>query len=440
MPLPKLGQLQSRPAASRIASAILLLVFLTICSPTCVYAAEVDSIRPEDHNHNRLLLFTNDEEEDLELREVTYESEFLGLDRGITGRAEDDILNLTNNVVFNTNVPQGVTFNFIFTSNSLWGPFTSEVSDLPSPVRLRRRDGESDTDTALQEDDSSITGNESTDEETEELKTRATASTRTLYITVNTCMQPSSNTTVGPPAQLEVYLSTSNENQRPGPNVSSSQGPVILEGGAASLTLNASGNVYIGLYAPNNTGFTGIYNAEVAASIDAPYHFYNTSTANLYLTDSDYRAALLVTNNLTQSSYNTSVWQEWMSITPPFVTFANNQNDTSILGVAHSYCGLQQYAEISPAKGDMKTSMTDRGLGKEPKQQFYLSGLTNNSNYYGIMALPPNSETGGTSGKAVVGGGGIVWKAMNFSTIASKSHYPFIIISKNPTNRTTSRQ
>lgn len=140
MPLPKLSPLQSRLAASLIASIMLLMLYFTFSSPHFAYAADVDSIRPEDHNHEPILE-TPFLEEELEL-EVTYMPEFLGVDRGIVGRQAnaDDPTPMMNNVVAKTNVEQGKLLSYVFTNTSLLGDKSPETPGLPSPIRVAVRD------------------------------------------------------------------------------------------------------------------------------------------------------------------------------------------------------------------------------------------------------------------------------------------------------------
>jgi calcium channel MID1 len=113
MPLPKLSPLQSRLAASLIASIMLLFLYFTFASPHFAYAGDVDSIRPEDHNHERLpgpILEVDSDE--LELREAegaAYEADFIGFDRGIIGRATTDPQALQNKVNITDSIVQGQT-------------------------------------------------------------------------------------------------------------------------------------------------------------------------------------------------------------------------------------------------------------------------------------------------------------------------------------------
>lgn len=165
---------------------------------------------------------------------------------------------------------------------------------------------------------------------------------------------------------------------------------------------NADSAIYIGVSAPNTTLFTGIYNYEVAASIDAYFHSIDEDT-NLYFVDSDINAALLITNNLTQSSSTSQNYQEWMDMTPPYTIFANNINDTGIAGLERSYCALSQVAQIRQGNNAVNRSMTSRGMGSKPKEQFYITYLNSSSTYYGILGMDGNSTA---SGNGVVGGGG----------------------------------
>ncbi|OJJ48795.1 hypothetical protein ASPZODRAFT_13535 [Penicilliopsis zonata CBS 506.65] len=240
----------------------------------------------------------------------------------------------------------------------------------------------------------------------------------TVYISLTACSKPSLNTssTDSSPAlpALEIYVSTSEELQKPGPGKDSSlQSSYTMVEGYVNATVEADGNVYIGVTVSNSTAYSGGYNYEIAASIDALFHRVETEDSFLYFVDSDTDAALLVTNNLTQSLPNSTNYQQWMNITPPFTMFANNMNNSAINGLRHSYCALDELAQIRPGSDTIQSSMTSRGLGNKPKEQFYVIGLNRSSSYYGILAMDGNSTD---SGNGIVGGGGKVWKAMNFTT------------------------
>ena len=168
--------------------------------------------------------------------------------------------------------------------------------------------------------------------------------------------------------------------------------------------------------------FTGGWNYDIAVSIDDYYHRADNSTPFLYLVDSDTNAALLVTDNLTQAESSSKQYQGWMSLTSPFTMFANNVNQTNQLGLSKSFCGLQNNAQIQAQQADpvgtlshIQMGMITRGLGDKPKQQFYVTNLNGSSTYIGTLAMPGNSSA---SGPGVVGGGGQVWQAMNWTTKA----------------------
>lgn len=400
MQFPKLTPLQSRFAASFAASAVLVILYLTLTSPRFAYAADIDSILREDHNHP--IIYANpDVDQEIEVGgtlDSLYEPEFAGVDRSIIGRAPAGVSALANNAPGLSNINAGETQNWVFPKEALAGPLSPPTPGLPSPVERRSDD----------------------DQVRQELRKRQDGS-RTLYVTLNTCLQPSLNSssaTPQAPPQLQLYVSKSSSLENPGPGQDSSgQDQVDVQGGYAGIQIDAEDDVFIGVAAPNTTTFSGIWNYELAASIDAPYHSVDNAT-NLYFVDSDNAAALLVTNDTTQAFPNETLYQTWMALPPPFIMFANNQNDSSILGLKNSFCGLNNYAQIRDAvngreTGNVSMTMTNRGIGNKPKQQFYVSGLNGSSTYYGFLAMNGNSTA---SGNGVVGGGGRVWQAMNFTT------------------------
>jgi calcium channel MID1 len=425
--LPKLSPLQSRLAASLIASIMVLALYFAFSLPHFAYAADVDSIRREDHNHERLLdmPFLEVDIEDLELREVGYEAEFIGYDRGIIGRAPaaNTPTALISNRMDLTNVEQGQTVSYSFLNASVFGELSPNTTGLPSSVRIRSINTKSGEEERMLEGGLDWMDEEKSKTQDHELRTRQSnpAAHRTVYITVNACVQPQPiiNTTTDPPPQLELYVSLSANNTNPGPGQDfSSQQMITLEGGYGIMTVNATGDVFIGLYGANTTAYKDVWSAQIAASIDAPYHYYHNGTnTNLYLVDSDSSSALLITGNLTNEPANSTVYEEWMESSPPFVIFASSQD--SLNGLQNSYCALQQHAMIGSTvtAGDtnsVQAGITIRGNG-QPKQQFYIASLSTSSSYSAVLAVSGNSTD---SGNGVVGGGGQVWPMMNFTTLS----------------------
>jgi calcium channel MID1 len=425
----KLTVLQSRLLSSVIATALIAILYFALSSAHFAYASDVDSIFPEDHNHERLLspYILPDELVDIEDENLEYEPEFLGTNRGIIGRQVPIAFEVVNNVPRLDNVIQGATVYYVFTNRSLWSTKSEAGSGLPSPGLVRIRDeGDNGIEPALPIEETAEHVSHYEDGEGGQRIGKRANTTRTVYITLNTCLQPSNakdpTGSLGPPPQLTLYVSQNNT--RPGPNQpAGTQEMVKADQGFANVTFEASKDVYIGVSAPNTTTYSGVYNVEIAASIDGQYHSYNGANADLFFIDSDSSSALLATKNLTLEDADSEIYNKWMQLKPPYTVFANNQNDSVISGVSHSYCGLEKYAKIAGTQGGVRTnmvqtSMTNVTLGNFPKQQFYFQGLNASSSYFGILAMSGNSTA---HGNGVVGGGGQVWQTMNFTTQSGES-------------------
>ena len=308
MPLPKLSLLQSRLAASLIASLMLLMLYLAFSSHNFAYAADIDSIRTEDHNHEQLLwmdLFDADIE-DREIREDgLYKAGFLGYDEGITGRAptSDAPAQLENNIPRADNLAQGQSNFYIFPSTELG---------------LRLRNTEDQGTDLLWEDGAETSPSDP------ELRLRQRANSQPVYISVNVCSQPKPvhNTTVDPPPQLQLYISQTDSNPTPGPVSKGAQTTINLVEGATMQRVEASGNIYFGLYGANNTIYDGMWNAEIAASTNKYYHTYlgNNTGPNINLVDSDSSAALLVTGMISNDT-GLPADQELLDSPPPYILF-----------------------------------------------------------------------------------------------------------------------
>lgn len=353
-------------------------LILTYVLPILVQSHQADAthgdlITHEDHNHHRLLKLA----EGVGYGEDggTYEPDFIGADRSIIGRSPTDDQALVNNVPGQLNIEQG---DSQFWSFSLSGPKSPQTPLLPSAFP-----------------DQTI------------YAAPASSDGTTLYISLNTCLQPSpqSPNTNGPPDQLKLYVSTSSANQQPNSNDNDYAVPV--DGGFAWLNISSvKTDVYIGVVAPEAEGFTGVYNYELTASIDGFYASYY-DTPELYFVDSDATSALLYTANTTNDNSSTAVYKAWMSLDPPpFTLFVQNQNNPSLLGLQRSYCALKNLAQVSML--DIDTTMTSLNNG-QPQQQFHATALNATSNYSAILAAVNSTD----SGSGVVGGGGIVWDTVD---------------------------
>ncbi|GJC82196.1 calcium influx-promoting protein ehs1 [Colletotrichum liriopes] len=221
-----------------------------------------------------------------------------------------------------------------------------------------------------------------------------------------------------------MYISTSQDNQTPGPGQNTSLQKIVkFEEGAAMFSVNATGDVFIGIGAPEKDGekFTGDWNFDVAASTDDFFHSFDENPSELLWVDSDSSAALLTTQNLTDSQNETRI-QEIMEQGPSFVMFVENRDQPTTKGVRRSMCGLENYAQIAAKKGGKfgnlaSTTMTTRGPGNLPKQQFFFNGLNASALYTGILVQTGNSSTLKKRQDGVsTGGGGRVFEATPFET------------------------
>jgi len=114
MRLPKLTPLQSRLAVCVATSLLLLVVYVTLSTTHLAYAAELDSILHNDHNHPQIDLRLASDVDWGDLEEEaheSYEPEFApgGMGKEIVGRAAQEIFYLKNNMPMNLNLAPGKT-------------------------------------------------------------------------------------------------------------------------------------------------------------------------------------------------------------------------------------------------------------------------------------------------------------------------------------------
>lgn len=392
----QLSPLQSRLAASLVATILLIILYLSLFNPQFALAEELHHGSPIVLDDPTNLDTARGE---LEMRDPLYEPEFQAFDRSIIGRAASGQTALTNNVPAASNLNAGESMVFVFDSSQL-----SSRQESP-PLELRGENGAVD--------------NEPRDGE-ERPRKRATG---TVYISANTCLQPSANSTTSSLApQLTLYVSNSTDNTSPGPSADSSKQVVAnFTEGAVMYDLTTSNDVYIAVAAGNmSSDLSGVYNFQVAASVDGWYHSYNdTNTEELFWVDSDTSSVLLMTQNLT-TSRDQAVEQQVMG-SRPYVMFAQNNANWAIKGLMYSYCGLNTNAQIAAVRNGQATSqvttgMTKRGAGGHPKQQFYFSGLNSSTKYLGVLARNVDNS----SNTNIMGGGGHVFRATEFETKSSK--------------------
>ncbi|KAK5108824.1 hypothetical protein LTR62_007798 [Meristemomyces frigidus] len=400
---PKLTPLQSRFVASCAALVLLGLVYWSLSNPHFAYAAELsyDGFegvgKGEDHNWHRI--------EQQRLDEDGVDDDDDRVERSqIFTRATAATAISDNNYPNNLNIQPGNTTVWVYSNALLTSPSTQLGPGLPSK---------------LNKDHDVEYGHN-------ELRRRQDSGEPiTIYVSINTCLQPVWNGTGvqdAEPPQLSLYVSSNAGNSEVGPT-GQNQVVQLLSGGFANISVQASGDWYIAVSAPTlTTGFAGEWNYELAVSHDAYYHSADETYPKLFLVDTDHTSALLVTDNLTEQGSGSTVFQQWMNLSTPFIMFAANVENTAMLGMQNSYCGWTKNAQLTASQDDpggdqsgIEMGMITRGLGNKPKEQFYVTNLNGSSSYEGVLAMPGNSTK---SGAGVVGGGGKVWSPVHWRTKA----------------------
>jgi len=401
MQLPTPTPLQSRFAASFVASLLLFVIYLTFSNPHFAYAAETDSIAHHDHDHpldfqlgfeDKAQLGGGRGEPDTTL--LNYGSDSQGVEREITGRAPTPtVRTLSNNAPGVGSIAPGETQYWVFPASSL-----SATRSLPTPGLPPSQ---------IVVDTGSEPDGNGPGSARRELKKRQPGEI-ILYTTLSVCGQPSADSNAkGPPKPLNMYISQNAAIQNPGPDVNGPQTTHPAESGYVSFTDLTSGDTYYGIYAPPNPGFSGKYTYQLTSSIEEPYT-YSYGFPGLYLMDSDRNSTLLVTGNLTVLS---SSVPEWMNAGSPFDIFLHDQKDVTIKGLLNSYCGLNNTAQIRGRTG-VETGMTTVA-GGNATQQFYVTGLNKSTSYYAVLALKSKYAQLGPNN---VGGGGMLWESLSVTT------------------------
>lgn len=422
----QLSPLQSRLAASLMATTLLLVVYLFFFFPQFATATELDGASPNNVDDNGG--WVNDRAgDDVEFSEETmsaidvggieYEPEFALFDRSIIGRAPAGVTGVTNNDPQSSNIQPGQTMYYVFEMSSVDDTDTSGSSRL----RELRRDFNG-SQTVPEDVEDPASGNT-------EIVRRQEA-TRTLWISANTCQQPSrispDQTTMDPP-QLSLFVSKSSDNTEPGPGQDDVEF-IPFDEGAVMFNTALSEDVYFSVHAPEVSSeffSTALpYNFEIAASYDESYHTVaDSSDSQLIWVDSDATGALLTTRNLTSSP-------DQVLKTNPYLLFANNKEDLRINGLHSSYCGLNNVAQIrvpqNGLSGQITTGLKQGGQGNLTKQEFYVGGLNASSEYVAILVRNPDTTSSSTTIKKRngPGGGGVVFSQTELSTKPCESLLP----------------
>ncbi|TQV99083.1 calcium channel subunit Mid1 [Cordyceps javanica] len=255
-----------------------------------------------------------------------------------------------------------------------------------------------------------------------------------VFLSANTCLQPyrvpgNDKADMAPP---QLTLLISNSSQIGCPDMSMQDSPSIqkktFDGGAVMFDMNITDDLFISVQAPNvSSSYDGLYFFELAASAQDYYHRYVNKDGQLLWLDSDASSALLVSKNLTTDADEAKqVMGEGMQ----YQFYIDNELYPRLHGIQHSTCGLQTNAQIyatPDGTGNLNQlvhmTMTTRGPGGFPKQQFFVTGLNDTTKYQGFIVKAPNANATAAKrdGEGIVGGGGTVFTSTAFDTVSGTS-------------------
>jgi calcium channel MID1 len=252
-----------------------------------------------------------------------------------------------------------------------------------------------------------------------------------VWISANTCRQPvaNGNETLKHSRQLVMFVSTSSQNKKPGPdstdNLVTPQTGILFDEGFARLAVNTTSDVYIGIAAPNpEKDWTGSWSFEIAASADGPYHSYDASNPFLYMIDTDSESALFITYNLNEP--NTTAARNW-SESNPFSMYAFEAGERSdITGMEHSLCALKSLYGNSSL--NTVTTITTKYGANVQKGQFHIQGLKNGTKYNGFLTVEGGKDTLRLQDGGTVRNGGMVFSQFEWITKAGGCTCPRILV------------
>jgi calcium channel MID1 len=392
--------LATRPAAASEASLFRLFAYTMLLAPHQAWADDIDFRSPLDP-----LLRRND------IFQPSYEPDFAAFGRSIIGRAPGEVIApLRNNHIERMNLDFGTSACYLLEESTLFGQMSANQE-----LRIRS-DGEN------------IGGSRPSPWERQDQSKR-------VYFSANTCLQPHKPGDSKAPAQLKLLVSQGEGAGCPmGTDGLGDDDWIAFEDGAAMLSVEARGDVYVSVLAPPlEEGYQDVYNFELAASVDDYFHSSDLEaesgrvTTNLLWMDSDSSAALLVTRNLTDD-HNEA--QEVMDRGAPYELFVENDEWPVFDGIRRSVCGMRNTALIWANKDNngrqnelVHTTMTLRGAGSLPKQEFYFEGLNATSSYNVVLVRMADVSNNTRRDVDQVRGGGIVSAQMQFKTLTGMFQY-----------------
>ncbi|KAF1844824.1 calcium channel subunit Mid1 [Cucurbitaria berberidis CBS 394.84] len=352
-----------------------------------------------------------------------YVPDFALFDRSLVGRQEPEVNKLANNQKKVMPITPGEVLYFVLEKRKPRIIRTDE--DTLEALDARGGDNVSGEEAAGPESDGP-----DDNEEPNELRKRQAGSR--VWISTNTCRQPVPNvndngtTAATNPPQLVMYVSTSTQNQKPGPNatdhLATNSTGVVFDHGYTGFEVQANADVYIGIAAPKlDKDWFGSWEFEVAVSTDGLFHSHNNTTPFLYMIDTDSESALFISFEFGASNATEEVegWREHN----PFNMYAFQAGDrTPITGMEHSYCALkEQFNSNSTKDFTISKNVTMRYGGRLPNSQFHVQDLDTATTYNAFVVVEGTQDGLELPGVGKVRGGGKVFQQIVFTTKADDS-------------------
>jgi calcium channel MID1 len=356
-------------------------------------------------------------------RHSGYAPDFAYFTRSLLGRQAEEVGKLKNDEKAEFDISPETTVYFVLEKSQL--QTRDEAGGLLNALAARSS-GTSSTGEEREEDDLH-SGAEEVEQREGTLEARQAAGRR-VWISANTCKQPlpgNNASSTGAP-QLSLYVSTSAQNQKPGPssteNLATNNTGVPFDNGYISFEVDATSDVYIGIHAPKlDENWFGSWHFEVAASTHGSYHSYNRTNPFLFMVDTDSESTLFITYNLTDSDRAEDI-AKWNN-SNPFNMYAFPAGRSPVTGMENSYCALKQHFN-STNNITVETQITTKFGAGFPKRQFNVHNLDNAQTYNGYLVVEGNQDTVDLPGVGRVRAGGKVFQQFDWTTKAGKSTCP----------------
>lgn len=348
-----------------------------------------------------------------------YAPDFAYFARNLLGRQAGDVAQLKNDQKTDRDIAPETTVYFVLEKSQL----NARGYEGSSTQALDARDHDA-TSNELHNGVVSVDDDLEIEDAESQLQARQTRNS-TVWVSANTCKQPmpgNNASSTGAP-QLTLYVSTSVDNQKPGPgstnNLVTDREGIPFDGGYVSFQVNTTSDIYIGISAPKlDKDWFGSWLFELAASTQGSYHSYNRTNPFLFMVDTDSESTLFITYALANSD-KAEVVEKW-NTSNPFAMYAFPAGRSPVTGMENSVCALKQQFN-STNNITVDTTITTKFGDGFPKSQFNVHNLSNAQMYNGYLVVEGNQDTVDLPGVGRVHGGGKVFQQFNWTTKADDS-------------------